>query len=47
MIAKGYITPEISVLDIENTDIITTSNPTLGVETSSIESDNGIWEVIG
>ena len=44
---KIYNSPEITVEVMDNTDIITTSDPTLGTTTSTVESGAGSWEVLG
>ncbi|MBQ8380876.1 MAG: hypothetical protein IJY18_03190 [Clostridia bacterium] len=44
---KIYNSPEISIEIMDNSDIITTSDITLGTTTSTVESQGGSWEVIG
>ena len=44
---KLYNSPEISIEVMDNADVITTSDVTLGTTTSTIESGIGSWEVIG
>ena len=43
---KLYNSPEISFVDIEATDIITTSDIEAGVETPPTEVGGGSWETI-
>ncbi|MBQ8380656.1 MAG: hypothetical protein IJY18_02075 [Clostridia bacterium] len=43
---KNYVSPEISVEVMEGADIITTSDPTVGITTSTVESGAGSWEVL-
>ena len=43
---KIYNSPEISFIDIEATDIITTSDILSGVETPPTEVGGGSWETI-
>ena len=43
---KIYNSPEISILDIDATDIITTSDIEAGVETVPIPTEPGTWETI-
>ena len=43
---KKYNSPEISVVDIEATDIITTSDIEAGVETTPTETGSGSWEIL-
>ena len=38
---KKYINPEIEVLNLVNTDIITNS----GTETTQVENNDGIWDL--
>ena len=38
---KFYINPEIEVLNLANTDIITNS----GTETTQLENNDGIWDL--
>ena len=38
---KIYINPEIEVLNLVNTDIITNS----GTETTQVENNDGIWDL--
>ena len=44
MKTKEYISPEISLIDTEANDIITTSE--VGVETTPVSSETGIWEAL-
>lgn len=46
MTTKIYNPPEISIEVMDNADIITTSDITLGTNTSTIESGAGSWEVL-
>ena len=43
---KIYNSPEFSLVDIEATDIITTSDIETGVETPPTETGSGSWETI-
>ena len=43
---KIYNSPEISVLDVELNDVITTSDPTLGTESPIIGEEGGTFEVL-
>ena len=43
---KIYNSPEISFIDIEATDIITTSDILAGLETPPTEAGSGSWETI-
>ena len=43
---KLYNSPEISVIELEATDIITTSDIEAGVETPPTEVGGGSWETI-
>ena len=43
---KIYNSPEISVLNIEASDIITTSEIEAGVETTPTEMGGGSWETL-
>ena len=43
---KLYNSPEISVLSLEASDIITTSDILAGVETPPTEAGSGSWETI-
>ncbi|MBQ8380535.1 MAG: hypothetical protein IJY18_01445 [Clostridia bacterium] len=43
---KNYVSPEMSIEVMDNTDIITTSDPTVGITTSTVESGSGSWEVL-
>ena len=43
---KIYNSPEISILDIDATDIITTSDIEAGVETVPIPTEPGTWETL-
>ena len=38
---KVYINPEIEILNLTNSDIITTS----GTETTKVENGDGIWDL--
>ena len=38
---KIYINPEIEVLNLANTDIITNS----GTETTAVENTDGVWDL--
>ena len=38
---KNYINPEIEILNLANTDIITNS----GTETTQVENGDGIWDL--
>ena len=46
MKTKIYDSPEISVINIEASDIITTSDIEAGVETTPIPGTNGTWETL-
>ena len=39
---KKYINPELEIVKLESSDIITTS---LGTETPSVEETDGIWSL--
>ena len=41
---KLYNSPEISVINLESADVITTSDPTLGTETPIIPESGGYFE---
>ena len=41
---KKYTYPEIEIVEIESSDIITTS---LGIETTPKDDDDGIWDLVG
>ena len=43
---KFYNSPEISVFDLEVSDIITTSDIEAGVETTPTEMGGGSWETL-
>ena len=43
---KKYINPEIELLKIASSDIITTSDIEAGVETTPTETGSGSWETI-
>ena len=43
---KIYNSPKISILDIDATDIITTSDIEAGVETVPIPTEPGTWETL-
>ena len=43
---KKYNSPEISILDLEVSDIITTSEIEAGVETTPTEMGGGSWETL-
>ena len=43
---KKYINPEIELLNIASSDIITTSDIEAGVETTPTETGSGSWETI-
>ena len=47
MKTKIYNSPEISVEVMDKSDVITTSDPTVGITTSTVESGAGSWEVLG
>ena len=38
---KNYITPELEMLNLTNSDIITNS----GTETTQVESNDGVWDL--
>ena len=38
---KNYITPELEMLNLTNSDIITNS----GTETPPVESNDGVWDL--
>ena len=46
MNTKIYNSPNFSILDLENTDIITTSDIEAGVETVPLPETGGSWEVL-
>ena len=39
---RNYIAPEIEKVDLENTDVIATSQ---GTETSIVDDPFGVWEI--
>ena len=43
---KIYNSPEILLLSLEASDIITTSDIEMGVETTPTETGSGSWEVL-
>ena len=43
---KKYNSPDIELLPVEAMDVITASDPTLGTETTPVESGFGSWETI-
>ena len=43
---KKYNSPEISLIDLEASDIITTSDILAGLETPPTEAGSGSWETI-
>ena len=43
---KVYNSPEISVLEIENADVVTTSDIQAGVETTPVPDNGGSWETL-
>ena len=43
---KKYNSPEISLIDLEASDIITTSEIEAGVETTPTEMGGGSWETL-
>ena len=43
---KVYNSPKISVLEIENADVITTSDIQAGVETTPVPDNGGSWETL-
>ena len=46
MNAKIYNSPELSIFNLEASDIITTSDIEAGVETTPTETGSGSWEVL-
>jgi len=46
MKAKIYNSPEISLVDLEARDIITTSDIEAGVETTPVPDNGGTWETL-
>ena len=46
MNTKIYISPEISLLDLNECDIITTSDIEAGVETTPVPDQSGSWETL-
>ena len=46
MKTKIYNSPEISVIDLEVSDIITTSDIRAGLETPPTEAGSGSWETL-
>ena len=46
MAIKIYNSPEISIVDINNADIITTSDIEAGVETTPVPDNSGSWETL-
>jgi len=43
---KIYNSPEFSLLDLEASDIITTSDIEAGVETTPVPENGGSWETL-
>jgi len=43
---KIYNSPEFSLLDLEGSDIITTSDIEAGVETTPVPENGGSWETL-
>ena len=43
---KNYTNPEIELINIASSDIITTSDIEAGVETTPTETGSGSWETI-
>ena len=43
---KIYNSPEISLLNLEMADVITTSDPTIGTETPILPESGGTFEVL-
>ena len=43
---KIYNSPEFSLLDLEESDIITTSDIEAGVETTPVPENGGSWETL-
>ena len=46
MNTKIYISPDFTVVDIENVDVITTSDILAGVETTPVPDNGGSWETL-
>ena len=46
MESKAYNSPELSLTEIKEVDIITTSDIEAGVETVPLPSEPGTWETI-
>ena len=46
MKTKVYVCPEISLIEAENLDIITTSDIQAGVETTPVPDNGGSWEAL-
>ena len=46
MKTKIYNSPEISLITLEERDIITTSNIEAGVETTPVPDNRGTWETL-
>ena len=43
---EKYNSPEVSVLKADDTDIVTTSDIEMGVETVPLPEQGGTWEVL-
>ena len=43
---NNYNSPELELLPVEAADVITTSDPTLGTETTPVDSGSGSWETL-
>ena len=43
---KKYKNPEIEIINVSDSEVITASDPTLGTETTPVESGSGSWETI-
>ena len=46
MIFKDYIAPEASVIEVKLQDVITTSDIIAGVETPTVDAEDGSWEAL-
>ena len=46
MNTKIYNSPDFTVIDVENTDIITTSDIEAGIETPPVPDQGGSWETL-
>ena len=43
---NNYNSPEIELLAVEATDVITASDPVIGTETTPVDTGSGSWETL-